>query len=351
MKKRNSILLKNLPFDQFSRQKAVSECVDILRGGTSKLRILDVGGYKGATQQFQPDDKVTVLDVFDVEEEGYIKGDATDMKFADGEYDYVVSFDVFEHIPEDKRESFVSECYRVARYGVFIAAPIGTKKNQESEQLLNSLYKKMHAEDHRWLSEHIEYGLPGVGQADALLKKHTKYTIEIGNNYTPIWLLMQSHIFVASKYSEFGEYTPGLFVDYNNMKDLDYSANLEMNYRSIVMGFKDLKNYKKISEFYKDKNADNSRTNFSSIMSVISNISTSLVGGLGKMEKNIKEKNDHIRNIENIATQDRAKIDDLERDNKVLNKEKTAIMESREYQLSVSMLRAARPFLKFIKRG
>ncbi len=88
-----------LPFDQYSRQKIAAIIIDAMRAKGQSFSILDVGGYKGATHLFHTRDTVTVLDVFDVKEKHYIRGDATAMTFKDDSYDFVVSFDVFEHIP------------------------------------------------------------------------------------------------------------------------------------------------------------------------------------------------------------------------------------------------------------
>src|SRR5438874_325594 len=105
-----SKVILELPFDQFSRQSRARQLLDSLRREKETFTVLDVGGYKCVTKQFHPGDKVTILDVFDVEEDDYIKGDGTAMDLDDNSYDFVVSFDVFEHIPRNKREVFVAEC-------------------------------------------------------------------------------------------------------------------------------------------------------------------------------------------------------------------------------------------------
>lgn len=85
-----------VPFDQFSRQKQVSLVMDICRklGKQKTYSILDVGGYRGRTAEFLPDDNVTVLDLYEVDEENYVKGSALKMPFKDKSFDFVVNFDV-----------------------------------------------------------------------------------------------------------------------------------------------------------------------------------------------------------------------------------------------------------------
>lgn len=50
-----------------------------------------------------------------------IEGDAADIPFEDESFDMVVSFDVLEHIPENKIEKVVSEIHRVSKRYVFVS--------------------------------------------------------------------------------------------------------------------------------------------------------------------------------------------------------------------------------------
>lgn len=149
-----------LPIDQYSRQKWASIIAEELREKGSVLKIIDVGGYKGKTALFQERDKVTICDLFDVNEEGYVKGDGNKLPFSDEEFDIVMSFDTYEHVPRQKRERFISELIRVSKEGVVLAAPFDTSKRSVSkaEVELNNYYVKLYNAEHRWLKEHIDYG-------------------------------------------------------------------------------------------------------------------------------------------------------------------------------------------------
>ena len=140
-------LENTLPFDQYSRQYIVSSLIDkSIRplSGKKRLNIIDLGGHKGKTVDFQPNDKVTILDVFDENYKNYIKGDATKTSFNDELFDVACSFDVFEHIPRKKRQAFLSEALRISKYGVFLTIPIDKDhKVSSAENMLNNFYKTL----------------------------------------------------------------------------------------------------------------------------------------------------------------------------------------------------------------
>ena len=198
--------IKNIPFDQYSRHLIVKNIIEnVIKkrkevGENSKLTILDVGGYKGITTQFMNNDSVKVLDVFDVVEDGYIKGDATNMEFEDDAFDIVCSFDVFEHIPRENRESFIKECARVSKIGHFIAAPMndGQELVSYAEKQANNIFKTVNNEDHRWLKEHIEYGIPTNIDTESIMRKEGLKWATAQSNELTKWLLMQSGFFLKS---------------------------------------------------------------------------------------------------------------------------------------------------------
>lgn len=195
-----------LPFDQYSRQEIARALVDnyirpvAKKEGVTKLKIIDLGGHKGHTKDFFPNDEVFILDVFEEEYTGYIKGDATATTFHDGEFDVVVSFDTFEHIPQDKRRKFLVEASRISKYAFVLAAPFDNKNDDIStaEKMLNNLYKETKLSDHPWLKEHIDYGIPKK-------KMIERYLDDIGITYTNVptnnlklWMFTQGLMFNTS---------------------------------------------------------------------------------------------------------------------------------------------------------
>lgn len=230
-----------LPFDQYSRQIQALKLIDSLRINGQSFKILDVGGYKGVTGALHSKDKVTVLDIFDVDEPNYVKGDALDMDFTDESFDFVVSFDVFEHIADKDRKRFVSEIARVAKNAVVIAAPVRTTENEHSEKLLNGLFKQVQGVDHPWLIEHIENGIPTYTQAENELQENKLHTLVLPSNDIRLWVAMQSVIFLGSKYPELSSQIDNLNDHYNKLGPFDGAIALHENYRHIVFGAKQQK--------------------------------------------------------------------------------------------------------------
>ncbi len=191
-----------LPFDQYSRQFIVAHLINTALRPDKKatLKLIDLGGHKGKTHEFLPADTVTILDVFDESYPNYVKGDATNMTFADNEFDIATSFDVFEHIPRDKRQAFVNEALRVSKIGVFIAMPIEAGGAvSAAEELLNDIHKDLYQQDHSWLKEHIDYRIPTPAELDALIAKSGAKAVSLASNQVTDWALLQTLIFAAAR--------------------------------------------------------------------------------------------------------------------------------------------------------
>lgn len=202
VKKTTKTSLLDLPFDQYSRQYIVTKLINEgVRKNGKKLSIIDLGGHKGKTHEFLPNDKVTIIDVFDEEYPGYVKGDATNMDFADDAFDIAVSFDVFEHIPRPRRLSFIKEALRVSKYGAFIAMPVDQPEHatSQAEYLLNDMHKLLYGEEHPWLKEHIDYRIPSQEEVETLLKKAKAPHVWVSSNQIVSWQLLQSVIFLAAR--------------------------------------------------------------------------------------------------------------------------------------------------------
>lgn len=325
--------LLRLPFDQYSRQKLAYQLIEVLREDGKKFTILDVGGYKGITHQFHAHDKVTVLDVFEVEEKDYIKGDATAMTFADGSYDFVVSFDVFEHIPRDRRTLFVQECARVARRGVIIAAPIGTPQNAQAESYLNDLFRKLHGQDHQWLKEHIDYRLPEPGLAGDLMRKAGLRTFELTSSYLPYWLLMQGAIFAASKFDKVGHQIDDLYEAYNAAHFPDGSADVAQNYRIVTFGLKSEKDARAIERAKRDGTPNATQT-FNDNLAVTERVLSVLVKALDDFHKETQTKDAQLAEAAVKLQQAHDDIVDRDRQIDVLQTDLRTIKTSRAYRLA-----------------
>ncbi len=199
--KLNSPKLTGLPFDLYTRHYIVSKIVNnSVRSGKEALTILDLGGYAGKTSDFFEHDKTTVLDIYDSREDNYVKGDATNLAFQDSSFDLVTSFDVYEHIPRDQRQKFITESVRVSKRAVIITMPIDDEKNTTSkaEITLNKFYKSVAGKDHPWLKEHIEYGIPTDKEVQILFKKLGLSYVRIASNRIADWKLIESLNFLGT---------------------------------------------------------------------------------------------------------------------------------------------------------
>lgn len=258
--------LATIPFDQYSRQLAAKNIIDNVfrhENNQKKFTILDVGGYMGKTAEFLPKDKVEILDVFNIKAPNYMKGDATDVKKDDESYDFVCSFDVLEHIPKVKREAFITESARLCKIGFFIAAPIDDKDGLVSlaEREANEIFKIVNNQDHRWLKEHIEYGIPTSREVEDVLVKHHLYYVAIKSNEIINWFSVQSTFFIKSvleksnnfldnKYlQQFYELHRHINETYNKNHDSLEGRQDVLSYRTVYFISHDQEIVKKVSEY------------------------------------------------------------------------------------------------------
>ncbi|MDD5489280.1 MAG: glycosyltransferase, partial [Candidatus Moranbacteria bacterium] len=179
----------------------IRDIINANRKNEKKFRVLDVGGRWNLMRRFLPDDVVFYLDPYvDSKDNNYIKGDGCSMPLDDSSFDWVVSSDVFEHIPKDKRETFINEKIRVAKLGVILAAPFFSKEVAEAEKKANESYKILSGgKDHIWLKEHIKNGLPDEKSLEKIIFSKNLSFQKIHNNRLFIWEVMMGIGLLASK--------------------------------------------------------------------------------------------------------------------------------------------------------
>ena len=228
-----------LPFDQYQRYRMVADAVELLRGDSAPLRILDVGGGEGAILRFLSEDEVTVLDLSDSPGvPGLVKGDATALPFDDEYFDYVASVDVYEHIEPEARESYLSELRRTARKGVLLAAPFDSDVVRAAERVANELHRSLRRAENVWLGEHSARGLPRLDGTREFFEERGDTVSVLPNGYVPHWLAMICLNFYSSK---LGGESSVLFDDvtafYNEfMYELD---NAEPCYRYLLVSLRE----------------------------------------------------------------------------------------------------------------
>jgi len=230
--------LMELPFDQYQRYKAVEEITAIIKGTLRKggLRVLDVGGSPGLIADFLPHDYTLVLDPQPCAKPNYVRGDGNALPFADESFDLVTCLDTLEHIPREKREGFTEELFRVADDFVVITAPFADYNVQLAEQILYEFIRYVLKVEHEQLKEHIEYGLPRLGDSIEFLNRRGIVFIDLPSGYLYNWLIMMviKHFFLSMPGLELAHRMIDEFYNLNFSED-DYKAP---SYRHILVASK-----------------------------------------------------------------------------------------------------------------
>jgi hypothetical protein len=183
-------------------REAVDACRALLDHDT--LSILDVGGYyldRGTPTlpiaRYLPHDTITVVDQVDCDLPGYIKGDGTNLDFADAHFDLVISADTLEHIPQEKREPFWNELLRTARHGVILLAPFRTPQVETAERMLFEYIQAELSQEQQQLKEHADYVLPELDEWLDFLAQRGKTVRAYPSGYLPAWIgmMLLKHMF------------------------------------------------------------------------------------------------------------------------------------------------------------
>ena len=232
----------DIPFDQYQRYKTTEIMVNSLKEyhKLNKIKIIEVGANEHKNlERFLVNDDIYYLDISIPKhlenDPKYILGDATNlMNIKDNEYDMVVALDVYEHIPEIKREKFLTELDRVSKYGVIICAPFNFKHVEDAEVRANEYYKSITGEDFIWLKEHIDEKLPSLEFTNKIIKniiRRAFFNFEHGDIY--LWEKLIKCHFYASRFDGLIEYRKLIDKLYNqDMFLCDVSKN---NYRTFIM--------------------------------------------------------------------------------------------------------------------
>lgn len=141
-----------LPPDTWERHLLISELAEPVR------TVLDVGGVAGQLALFMPGRQITSLNVGD--EDADVHFDGLTIPYHDNSFELAVSLDVLEHIERPQRPRHIAELARVASRQVIFCCPLGTPEHVAAELELSRWYRDQVDADHRFLSEHLENGLP-----------------------------------------------------------------------------------------------------------------------------------------------------------------------------------------------
>lgn len=307
------IELKKLGFDLYGRYAIIKEIINFNRLNNESYKILDVGGRGNLLKKFLPNDKVYYLEPdLDSVDENYIKGDGCEIPFENESFDWIVSADVYEHIPREKRDLFIEEQLRVAKLGVILGVPFFSNEVEIAEKDANEIYRLLYNEDHVWLKEHIEFGLPRLEELVKKIKSKKLGIQIISNNYLYLWGILLPFTFIFNNsfyYNQLKEKFENFNLFYNT--EVFPCDQNKLSYRKILI----IKKNKKI-KYKKNKNEDDTI------------IDTNL------FLRTIKKYNELLINIENINKVTR---NELERTRNELER----IRNSYKYRIALKLEKIA----------
>lgn len=97
-------------------------------------------------------------------------------------FDFVLSVDMLEHLPEEQREKAVGEMIRISNNYVVLAFPAGICAKL-TDWLLDKYYYLTHGQRYPFLKEHRQYSLPNVLGFKKWLVRHPDVSeVKVKNN-------------------------------------------------------------------------------------------------------------------------------------------------------------------------
>lgn len=131
----------------------------------SPATLLDVGGSAGELAVFMPETRIVTANVAPGADFLF---DGLSLPFGDSAFDVAVSVDVLEHIERPLRHRHLSELARVARERIVVCCPLGGEAHEAAERELADWHETATGRRHRFLDEHMDRGLPGTAELEAL---------------------------------------------------------------------------------------------------------------------------------------------------------------------------------------
>lgn len=120
----------------------------------------------------------------------FVCASAERLPFADGSFDWVLSSDMFEHLPEQIRAPSVSELARVARRGVIIGFPQGLAARRV-DRVLARLLRLARRPLPGWLVEHLaQRDYPSRAAVEAALPDGWSIAADLRNGNAFLQLLV-----------------------------------------------------------------------------------------------------------------------------------------------------------------
>lgn len=228
-------------FDQYQRYKTVEIIISFIKKyiEKDKLTVLEIGSNAEYNLgKMLPRDEIQYSDIELSEEmrddKRFIQLDGCNMsEITDGQYDIVIALDVFEHIPDEKREQFMVEVNRVSGYMAIVCFPYKTIYNESAERRVNSYYKMILGTNHKWLIEHIQNGLPEMEKVRGILKRNQILYQDFYHGDIFLWEEMMKALFTVYGLQNGGYYFEEIDKLYE--EQMYFSDSSDKSYRVFMM--------------------------------------------------------------------------------------------------------------------
>ena len=217
--------LLRLPFDLYERYSVTRRLVSLLWAEGGPQRILDVGGHTSPMKQMLPEHRIFLVDVAEpgslthvpLRFDGYVQASGAILPFRDHAFDLVTAHDTLEHIPPELREGFIREVLRVSRGFVILNQPVYHPETEEAERRLLEYLARIRPEEHRFLKEHAEYGLPRTERVDAVLNDQGIPFASFPNGNLALWVTTNAIKNYALSFPNGGEAAEGVDRTFNTL--------------------------------------------------------------------------------------------------------------------------------------
>ncbi len=207
-------LTETLPFDLYQRYRFAAQAAGVLAPDS----VLDVGGFLGdaeghlaTTADFLSGPNGPAVHTTDLRQgdfPGHLPAPAWRQPFAGGSFDLVLSLDLLEHLPPERRPDFLAELDRVARRWILLGAPRGAPEVDRAEEELSRGLMQSRA----FLSEHRELGLPRPADVESFFERLGYQVLSFPNGFLPRWVALQG----LTQFF-FGLDDAGLFLEFNRL--------------------------------------------------------------------------------------------------------------------------------------
>ncbi len=205
-----SELALGLPFDLYQRYRLAGQITEALRPDS----ILDVGGYLGDQgghlassldffSQGGPGDEripVQTTDIRHCDHPRHRPATAWDQPFPDESFDLLISLDILEHLPPERRSDFLKELDRLSRRWIVLGAPFASPQVRQAEKELSEGLMQAST----FLNEHRELGLPEAESVERFFGQEKEFEVlRFPNGLLSRWKAMQvltQHYFGLNDY-------------------------------------------------------------------------------------------------------------------------------------------------------